>query len=330
MKNQKFNAGDKVTVKYPWCSPWNGPGIVERQDSNYVYVRALSGDYKNTIGGHYPDRITLEETMAQKFKVGDKVKLLFKVKSFTSNWANAWVPEMDAAVGTVGTVTRVGHRKNDIDVNFPAVKSRGVFGYPEFALELVKLDPVVGARVKVNYSSGSGWNEEGVIDQVYSSGAYSIKMSAGPYKNRSGSFYRGEFDVLEAPAVTTKQVDQDTTVTVKWTPATNFAKGDRVYVPAVAPASVQQPVVTDVSSLVRKSATPLEIARFTAVSLAKGNSIRRVTADQVRVELDKQGISVKNLAAVFNKDFRNTGVYVSSKQPTRRGGRIAVWEYTGA
>lgn len=383
-----FKPGDKVVVKYPWPSDWNEKGTVDRTDGIFVFVRADAGEFKGKIGGHLEERIKLEEPMT--LKVGDKVKLLRIVRSYSDGWGNAWISEMDKAVGKTGTVVKVGVFPHNVEVKFDGVDRN--YGYPDFALELVQdLKPVVGAKVKVNYTPGSSWNNEGTITKLRTYSA-TVLMSAGLYKGQEGAFDLAQIKVLSLPEeVQTKVVDQNTTVVVK-APG-SFKTGDRVTVdfsdfwrgpatydkyeygfhfvkmddgrrggfylknltalvetpaavsapktdnrvpapaeirvkvlPAVAPASTQQPI-----NNIRVSSVPLTQALATAISLAKSNSIKRVTADQVRTELDKHGIKIKNLGAVFQKGgFRNTGVYVPSNQPTRRGGRIAVWEYTGA
>jgi len=46
----------------------------------------------------------LKEQEASGLKVGDKVKVLFKVSDRARGWRNSWVPEMDEAIGKIFTI----------------------------------------------------------------------------------------------------------------------------------------------------------------------------------------------------------------------------------
>jgi Mind bomb SH3 repeat domain len=73
--------------------------------------------------------------MTTKFKVGDRVRILRKVRSHARGWENSWISEMDKAVGKIGQVTYVSSgRAHDVNVKVPEA---GDWGYPDFALKLV-------------------------------------------------------------------------------------------------------------------------------------------------------------------------------------------------
>jgi hypothetical protein len=79
-----------------------------------------------------------------KFKVGDRVRILRKVKSGARFWANDWVEPMDATVGKIGWVLYPGNqRSHDVCVRVPG---HNAWGYPDFALKLVRKP----ARKRVN------------------------------------------------------------------------------------------------------------------------------------------------------------------------------------
>lgn len=70
-----------------------------------------------------------------KLKVGDKVRVLRKAKSFELGWTNSWVPDrMDAFVGKVGTVKYVDGQKDSADVTIDFGSDEN-WGFPAFVLE---------------------------------------------------------------------------------------------------------------------------------------------------------------------------------------------------
>lgn len=78
-----------------------------------------------------------KKTKIPTFKVGDRVRVLRKVKDHARGWENSWVDEMDKAVGKIGTVMSVNynHFNHDIQVYVPEVGDD--FGYPDFVLKKV-------------------------------------------------------------------------------------------------------------------------------------------------------------------------------------------------
>lgn len=70
-----------------------------------------------------------------KFMVGDRVKLLRKVRTRARGWRNSWVSGMDDAVGKIGTVTYVDDLPHDVMVRFSGLDVD--YGYPDFALKLM-------------------------------------------------------------------------------------------------------------------------------------------------------------------------------------------------
>jgi len=79
--------------------------------------------------------------MVTPFKVGDRVKLLFKVPSGHAGWDDDWIDEMDCGVGEVLVVDHVVAKKAvpEYCCEFP---DGGRWNVPGFALELVKSKPV--------------------------------------------------------------------------------------------------------------------------------------------------------------------------------------------
>ena len=73
----------------------------------------------------------------EKFKVGDKVKIIRAAGCGENDWENAWVSEMDEYVGKVATVEvlcgmgGIGLRCEEIDED-------GEFRFPYFVLEKVE------------------------------------------------------------------------------------------------------------------------------------------------------------------------------------------------
>lgn len=74
-------------------------------------------------------------------KVGDKVRVVRKAESLDDGWQTVWNPDMDEAVGKVGTVSHIpaNFRGCGIEVDVPDV---GEFMYPYFVLEKVELEYV--------------------------------------------------------------------------------------------------------------------------------------------------------------------------------------------
>ena len=70
-------------------------------------------------------------------KVGDKVRIVRAADSKEDGWRNRWNPDMDEAVGRVGTVSHISANLAElgIGVDAPGV---GEFMYPYFVLEKVK------------------------------------------------------------------------------------------------------------------------------------------------------------------------------------------------
>lgn len=69
---------------------------------------------------------------------GDKVRIVRKAGSREDGWDNSWNPDMDKAVGKVGTTSHISanFRELGIEVDVPDV---GPFLYPYFVLEKVEL-----------------------------------------------------------------------------------------------------------------------------------------------------------------------------------------------
>lgn len=67
-------------------------------------------------------------------KVGDKVRVTRKAESLEDGWETVWNPDMDEAVGKIGTVSYIppSFRECGIEVDVPDV---GAFMYPYFVLE---------------------------------------------------------------------------------------------------------------------------------------------------------------------------------------------------
>lgn len=82
------------------------------------------------------------------FNVGDKVKITRTAKNRENGWHNSWVPDMDKAVGKIGTI--VNRDYYGVQVNIPGVY--GHYYYPEFILERVEFK--IGDRVQVRESRG--------------------------------------------------------------------------------------------------------------------------------------------------------------------------------
>jgi hypothetical protein len=255
------------------------------------------------------------------FKVGDKVKLLRKVDSWAEGWRDVWVSSMDENVGKVGEIIRLHPKLNGAAVKFD---NGSAWDYPVVALELFD-GLVIGARVRVNYMAGSGWNYEGIITRfIYVDKNPVVRMLAGPYRNDEGGFQRNQLTLL--PSVQNSEVKID--------PATTVVLKPKLFAPALAPASIQSdtyaPLQTPPGTGV-SSGYILGVAKNIARRLAIANSIKRVTADQVQAELAKYGYSIGNAAGQIFKGskWRNTGITVRSNRESNRSRKISVWEYVG-
>ena len=49
----------------------------------------------------------IKEQEASGLKVGDKVRVLFKVPSYSRGWRNLWIPKMDEAIGKIFTISEI-------------------------------------------------------------------------------------------------------------------------------------------------------------------------------------------------------------------------------
>jgi hypothetical protein len=130
------------------------------------------------------------DSKIQKFKAGDKVRILRKAVTHENGWKNSWELVMDKAIGQIGTVLSSDGLQYDVHVMVPAVGSS--FGYPSFVLELVpKFE--AGQKVQVNYRPNSMWNGVGVVEKINHPYA-NVKVNG-----HSGSFYPKELTIIEEP-----------------------------------------------------------------------------------------------------------------------------------
>lgn len=71
-----------------------------------------------------------------QFKNGDKVKILRKARSHSKGWKDSWIsPQMDKAVGKIGTVEGVNVVDHDVFLTVPGLDEE--WGFPDFVLKLV-------------------------------------------------------------------------------------------------------------------------------------------------------------------------------------------------
>jgi hypothetical protein len=82
--------------------------------------------------------------MVTPFKIGDKVRLLFKVPGYHAGWSDNWVNDMDSGVGEVLVVGHV-YTNTDIPEYSCRFPDGGCWNVPGFALELVKSKPIKAA-----------------------------------------------------------------------------------------------------------------------------------------------------------------------------------------
>ena len=69
-------------------------------------------------------------------RVGDSVKIIYKPKyEHEKGWKNAWMSEMDTALGQVGVVTSI-NGKSGINIKVPGISYD--FGYPYYSLEIIR------------------------------------------------------------------------------------------------------------------------------------------------------------------------------------------------
>ena len=236
------------------------------------------------------------------FKNGDQVRVLRKVSSRTQGWNNAWVTEMNDAIGKVGTVKGVYSRDKDITVQIPGISS--LYGYPEFALELVKETP---APV-VTKSTQPEQTKHG----------FTVGQRVSTKYGNSGTVTSFDEDFI--------YIKQDDGNSTGWYPAS------LILIAPTTPQKVTPAPIT--TTVVLSRSRVLETARTLAVKLAQQNPTRVVTADMVQGELQKLGYKstdLGNAAGVIFKGnhFRNTGKTVKSVRPGNNRRPITVWQYVG-
>jgi len=74
------------------------------------------------------------------FEIGDRVKLIRRVESYTEGWNNTWIsPDMDKKIGQEGNIYEVGD--NGLKINWG--EAIICFYYPYFALEKICNNPKV-------------------------------------------------------------------------------------------------------------------------------------------------------------------------------------------
>lgn len=78
----------------------------------------------------------------RKFKVGDKVRVIRKARSFENNWNNSWNGTMDKAINEIGIITRdVGMQglsiKFGVDSDIYNTDCNQEYQFPYFVLEKV-------------------------------------------------------------------------------------------------------------------------------------------------------------------------------------------------
>jgi hypothetical protein len=236
------------------------------------------------------------------FKKGDKVRVVRTAVSKTQGWNNAWVTEMNDAVGKTGTVTSIFPTDLDVSVEIPGIENH--YGYPSFVLELVN-------------------------DQIQTTPApvASTKTLLGGFvvgqrvTTRSGN----RATVTHADE-TFVYVNQDNGMQTGWYP-----RNLTLITPAPA-VTTPAPAVTKPVALSRSQV--LKAARTLAVKLARQNPAKTVTADWVQEELQELGYKSTDLGnaagAIFKSNqFKNTGLTAKSVRPGSNQRRITVWQYVG-
>jgi hypothetical protein len=234
----------------------------------------------------------------ETFQVGQEVKIIRKVASFSDGWRNSWVSDMDQAVGKIGKIVRTDTGMGDYQIQIPGIVV--AFGYPPAAFELVETPaPVeskfgfkIGQRVLV-----TKYNEKGTVT------GFSGRFINVQRDNYVGNDPSGWF------SFNLKPLDE--------TPVT----------PAPQPP-------TAVSATVVNRPAALQLARQVAVEAALHNHYKRVNMDVVQKALAERGIDSTVLGnaagSVFSgKDWKNTQTTVKSEREGNRGRRIIVWEYVG-
>ena len=81
----------------------------------------------------------IKDEEASGFKVGDKVKILRKAIDNEDGWGCSWIPEMDKAIGEIGTISKIYSKLGQgiqIDFNDPTLPL--YYAYPYFVLEKVE------------------------------------------------------------------------------------------------------------------------------------------------------------------------------------------------
>jgi len=235
-----------------------------------------------------------------EFKIGDKVKILRKAASCENGWQNDWVPDMDKAVGQIGTVVIIPtHRRYDVGLVVSAV-GLSTYGYPSFVLELAtKKEIKVGDRVNVSWRGSSLWEGPATVVRIYGNGDISIRKDGGLI----GSFSPEHITLIESASV-----------------------------PQV-PAQEIQAKEKGIARAVGKHTAVFIVARKLAVDLAKKNSNGVVNADQVQDELTKLGYTSSDLGNAAGALFRGKNwIKLAPSKSTRKGNHardIANWKYVG-
>lgn len=92
----------------------------------------------------------LHQIACKNFKIGDKVKVLFRVPPRAQGWNNVWTPEMDKAIGKILTV---------VDIDFTSgitLRNKDIycdFSYPSFCLEKVVEPTQVEVKLNSKYTA---------------------------------------------------------------------------------------------------------------------------------------------------------------------------------
>lgn len=255
-----------------------------------------------------------EKVSVVSFKKGDQVRVTRVAKTHEDGWQNAWVSDMDIAVGKIGTVVEHTSSMRDVTLDIAGVSR---YGYPTFVLEHVKpvvtpkvvltpvrvdpqttavygtpKTPAIGDLVKVTYNSS--WDGTGIVKDIKDGGfqgkVYSILMQTGKQTGQRGGFYINQVELLPSPT------------------------------PQALKTSALSPL-TDPSRA-------LAIAQGIALSIAKADRLGLVNIDQVQEELAKLGIKSTDLGnaagSVFRKNFRNAGRTIKSAR--NNGRRVIVWQ----
>jgi hypothetical protein len=296
------------------------------------------------------------------FKKGDKVRILRKAALGENGWRNAWVDKMDLAVGKTGAVVYHTPDLKDVTVQVP---DAGVFGYPDFAVELIR-DFKIGDIVTVTPELNPVWTGDGRIESIHPKSTFqsewaSLKMLSGKWVGISGGFPTDKLVLSTKTYPETPKVyihygfpigsrvtvyGEPGIVVESSVPNDKYVRVNRNgYVGGWLPENVKlepTPVVSASASESRPlkprtgtapafTLDPLGLARKIAVELGQKN--KTVDIDQVQTELAKQNVTSAMLGnragSVFTKNFRNTGETVKSTRKGNNRRPVVVWEYTG-